>query len=302
MDSCIGVVTFGANPLLFTWMEQVSKAYPRLACAAVDHSELPEEDDEISAAAARLGWTYLPRENGGFAAGVQALLDWAAPHAFLFVVNPDVEFRSFDAFERCWEVARSAPQTFAIGTTLHDRAGRPVAGPLPPFDVRLVLSRGRAPLPTAPATVPALHGAFIGLNVRALQRWGPLDASLFLYAEEFDWACIAHAQRHAMRFVPSEGLIHHGEGRPARPMQLWMNRTNLIYLARKWRKPLMFSAGVLALLTRSSGPWGLRMEALRWALRPLPRTGEGAGQGAVARDFWTQFARKAANSGGTSPV
>lgn len=298
MDSCVGVVTYGVNPLLFNWMEQLRKAYPQLACAAVDHSELPEDSAAISAAAALRGWTYMHRENGGFAAGVQALLDWAAPHAFLFVVNPDVEFRSFDAFEKCWGEVRSAPQTFAIGTTLHDPAGRPVAGVLPPFDVRLLLNRGKAPLPTSPATVAALHGAFIGLNVRALQRWGPLDASLFLYAEEFDWACIARLFGQKMRFVPSEGLIHHGEGRPARSMQLWMNRTNLVYLARKWRKPFLFGACVLALLLRSSGPRSLRMEALRWALRPIPPPGTMQHQGAAARDFWIQFARKCSNAGG----
>lgn len=302
MDRCIGVVAFGAEASLFTLMAEVRKAYPALACTVVDHTESTEEAAAIAAEASRHGWTYMHRENGGFAAGVQALLEWAAPHAFLFVVNPDVEFRSFDAFEKCWGEVRSAPQTFAIGTTLHDPAGRPVAGVLPPFNVRLLLNRGKAPLPTSPSIVPALHGAFIGLNVHALQQWGPLDASLFLYAEEFDWACIAQTTGQEMRFVPSEGLIHHGEGRQARSMQLWMNRANLVYLARKWRKPLLFSAFVLALLLRSSGTWRVRMEVLRWALRPLPRAGSGPNQGAVARDFWTQFARKASSAGGTSPV
>jgi GT2 family glycosyltransferase len=301
MDCCIGVVAFGAEASLFALMAEVRKAYPALACAVVDHTESTEEAAAIAAEASRHRWTYMHRENYGFAAGVQALLDGAAPHAFLFVVNPDVEFRSFDAFETCWEVVRSAPQTFAIGTTLHDPAGQPVAGVLPPFDVRLLLSRGKVPLPKVSAVVSAVHGAFFGLNVATMRRVGGLDASLFLYAEEFDLAQIARKHGGQIRFLPTTGVVHHGESRPVRPMQVLMNRANLLYLARKWRKPLLIMGFSLGLLLRPGFPLSVRFRAWRWALRPVPADASSPHHGAASREFWSHLARNTSNSEETAP-
>jgi hypothetical protein len=84
-------------------------------------------------------------------------------------------------------------------------------------------------------------------------------------------------------------------------MQVLMNRANLLYLARKWRKPLLIMGFSLGLLLRPGFPLSVRFRAWRWALRPVPADASGPHHGAASREFWSHLARSTSNSEGTAP-
>lgn len=299
-DFGIGIVAFGHPESLTHLVLAIRRYWPTLAVGIVDHTEGGAAS--LQRLCAEMDVDYQVATNAGFAAGINRLLDWSQPLRTLVVLNPDLELDDIAFIEEAVRVQQTEPRVLALGTTLRDAAGNPVAGIMPGLGVGLVGFR----LPTTErqgvVDVPTVHGAFLVLDASCLRPLGGLDTSLFLYGEEFEISELARKNDRRIVFLPSSGVRHQSEGRPASRLQVVMNASNLLYLAKKWKKTGLMLWISVRILTRRDLPRGMRWKLIRWSLRRTPADASHSRYGEQAAQVWRTFERMMSISGGTGPV
>jgi GT2 family glycosyltransferase len=134
--------------------------------------------------------------------------------------------------------------------------------------------RSRDPLPSGPAEVDAISGAFMFVRRAAIEAVGPLDEGYFLHCEDLDWCLRFRQAGYRVLFVPGVAVVHakgvSSRGRPVRV--LWHMHRGMVrfygkFFRDRYARPLFWLvlAGVwlrfvalagLALLRRGSRAFG----------------------------------------------
>jgi GT2 family glycosyltransferase len=298
-DFGIGIVAFGHPESLTRLVLAIRRFWPTLAVGIVDHTAGGAAS--LQHLCAEMDVDYQVETNAGFAAGINRLLDWSQSLRTLVVLNPDLELDDIAFIQEAVRVQQTEPRVLALGTALRDAAGEPVAGILPGLGLGLIGFR----LPTTErrgvVDVPTVHGAFLVLDAPFLRQLGGLDASLFLYGEEFEISELARSNDRRIVFLPSSGVRHQSEGRQATRLQVVMNASNLLYLAKKWKKHGLMLYISVRILTRRDLPRGMRWKLFRWSMRRTPVDSSHPRHGDQAAQVWRTFERMISISGGTCP-
>ncbi len=177
-------------------------------------------------------------ENGanlGFAKAVNRLLDTARGR-YLLLLNPDCLLAP-DTLARIVEIFSTAlahghPHAGMAGALIRNPDGSEQRGcrrllPTPrsaffrslPFGATLARWFGVSataanfdltgtPLPTAPAAVPAISGAFMLVPREAVKAVGGMDEGYFLHCEDLDWCARFIRAGYEILFVPEVEIIH----------------------------------------------------------------------------------------------
>jgi GT2 family glycosyltransferase len=196
------VVAYGRPDLL----EQALGPVRSFPVTVVDNSS----SQAVAEVCARLGVRYLdPGRNGGFGAGVNhALAHRVDPHADLLLLNPDAVVGRDDVL-RLHDALLADPGLASVAPSQVDEAGRPgrVSWPFPTPGGTVLVAAGLGRLLPRDGFV---IGSVMLLRVEALQQVGGFDESIFLYAEETDWAFRAHQLGWRHREVPAARALHLG--------------------------------------------------------------------------------------------
>jgi len=226
----------------------------------------------------------LMGRNAGYAAGINAAVRAAPPHAEVLVLNPDVRL-----MPGCVAELRTAMQP-GVGIAvprLLDGAAQPVNSlrreptVLRAWADALIGARraGRyrslgetvtdRKVYERPATADWATGAVLLIGAECWDRCAPWDESFFLYSEETDFALRARDAGFVTRYAPSAQAMHLGGGSATSP-RLWplltLNRVRLFSRRNGRIRTLAYWA---ALVAREASRSLLGKEASRAAVRAL---------------------------------
>jgi len=161
--------------------------------------------------------------NLGFAAANNIPL--AAPKGdFVLLLNPDCVVAP-DTVARMLDVMHANPSAGMAGPLIRNEDGSEQVGcrrNIPTLKTAFLRAFGLsrlfgiadfnqagAPLPSAPAPVEAISGAFMFVRRSAMDKVGLLDDGYFLHCEDLDW-CLRFTQAgYQVLFVPSVEVVHH---------------------------------------------------------------------------------------------
>ena len=213
----------------------------------LDHSNLIDSRDAISAFCKRRNWIYIQQENRGFGAGVNTIARTLNLHDTLLMCNPDLDVVGVPPFQKMFDCI-STEEYDLIGTTIRDRFGQACAGPLPQFGLRMVAYdytslprqfKQKSSIGKAGIWYGAVHGACFAMNVGKFLSVEGFDENLFMYGEEFDLNHKFQSCHYTVGFLPSDSLNHESEGNLDIRREL-LNLYNLRYLAKTRGKYLLF--------------------------------------------------------------
>jgi GT2 family glycosyltransferase len=196
--------------------------------------------------------------NGGFAAGVNVGLAWAAhdPTVDTFwLLNNDTEPEA-DALVALRDALASLPSAGMAGSLLL-RADAPervqaLGGgrywPALGWSSQLGENRLRQSMPTGPVKLDYVSGASLLIERNALREVGPLPEDYFMYVEDIAWCVSLRRKGWAAYAVPSS-VVHHAEGLSAgrKAISDYYMPRNHLWLARAHHPAFAISA--LAFLT-----------------------------------------------------
>lgn len=216
--------------------------------------------------------------NLGYAAGVNACLELAAPDEAVLVLNPDVRLES-GAVRELLEVCADPAVGIAVplvrrpdGQPEATLRRRPTA--LRVAAESLLGARAGAlgeQLPPGPATgrIDWANGAALMLAPGVAQRIGPWRRELFLYSEETDYCRRVTDAGWRIRQAPRAHAVHRGGDYGVSPA-LWAQLvTNKVVHLATWESRAAAAAGWLALVLSQVLRLPLRRGTHRRALREL---------------------------------
>ncbi len=208
----VGIVTWNTRELTLAAIE-------RLLAASVDVDlrvlvrDNGSGDGTAAAIASRFPEIELEVGNNvGFASGVNTLLGRSDAPWFV-TLNSDA-WPEAGALRRLVTVAEQHPQAAAVAPTLlrPDGEVEPSGHDLP--TVRGALRSGLRPverrIPTGPHEVGWVVGAAVLLRRDAVDALGPLDPSLFMYAEDLEWCWRARRAGWQVWLAPDAVVRHVG--------------------------------------------------------------------------------------------
>lgn len=217
-------------------------------CLMVDHSTDDLARESHQNMTQKAGWEYVAQPNLGFGAGVNRLASMSEDQEVLVVLNLDVSFRERPPFDLMAEAIAKGGFSL-VGTSLVDANGIRVAGRLPSFSLALLRHDFHRDLDREAQNTKnwgetrvwrgGVHGACFAVRVVDFVSVGGFDEKLFLYGEEFDISVKMANAHKTTGFVVSNSLVHKSEGEFDQ-MKSAQNTKNLIYLARRERRPLLF--------------------------------------------------------------
>lgn len=225
--------------------------------------------------------------NAGYAAGINAAVAAAPPHAAVLVLNPDVRLRP-----GCVEVLLAALGTAGTGIAVpHIVDGAGTLIPTLRREPTILRALGDAVLGARRAGRYAgigevvtderryaretvsdwAEGSTMLISRDCWQRCGPWDESFFLYSEETDFALRARDAGLVTRFVPEARAVHL-EGDSRHSPKLWALLTlNRVRLYRRRHSLASTSAYWFVLLAREASRALLGRQTSRAAARDLLR-------------------------------
>ncbi|SIN43942.1 glycosyltransferase [Micromonospora cremea] len=225
--------------------------------------------------------------NAGYAAGINAAVAVAPPHAAVLVLNPDVRLRP-----GCVETLLAALGTNGTGIAVPhivDDAGALI--PTLRREPTILRALGDAILGARRAGRYAVigevvtddrryaresvtdwaEGSTLLISRECWQRCGPWDESFFLYSEETDFALRARDAGLVTRFVPGAHAVHL-EGDSRHSPKLWALLTlNRVRLYRRRHGLACTAAYWFVLLAREGSRALLGRQTSRAAVRDLLR-------------------------------
>jgi GT2 family glycosyltransferase len=210
--------------------------------------------------------------NRGFAVASNHAAALAAGR-YLLLLNSDTETRP-GAFARGVEFLDANPHFAAAGlglvnadgTVQNSCAAFPTVGKELFFALGLhrvlpkrIGARFRLELdaPTEPRAVDWSTGAALLIRRTAWESVGPLDANLFMYAEDLDWCYRATRAGHAIGYLPGSWVLHHGD---ASSRRRWGAGVNAVVFHHSRR-----------VLTRHLGPRRATLWAVAVSAGAFPR-------------------------------
>ncbi|MGR6318707.1 glycosyltransferase family 2 protein [Micromonospora soli] len=225
--------------------------------------------------------------NAGYAAGINAAVAAAPPHAAVLVLNPDVRLRP-----GCVETLLAALATTGTGIAVpHIVDGAGALIPTLRREPTILRALGDAVLGARRAGRYAVIGEVVTddrryaretvtdwaegstmlISRECWQRCGPWDESFFLYSEETDFALRARDAGLVTRFVPEARAVHL-EGDSRHSPRLWALLTlNRVRLYRRRHGLPRTAAYWFVLLAREASRALLGRQTSRAAARDLLR-------------------------------
>ncbi len=269
------IVNFNSGPLIVRAVESVLASGLATEVIVSDNGSTDGSLERVAALAAADARVRVLRNGGnlGFARA-NNLAFAACAGDFLLVLNPDCVLQP-GALATVVGVLRDHPEAGMAGCLIENPDGSEQAGcrrTLPtPFASLAFFTRvdrflpwiaapkqvnlNREPLPSAPAAVEAISGAFMLIRRQALEEVGGFDEAYFLHCEDLDW-CARFGQRGwQILFVPTARAVHFkGTSSQDRPVfVLWHKHRGMARFFRKFqsqRHSLPFNGLVMV------GIWG----------------------------------------------
>lgn len=242
------VVTYESAAVIERCLDSLRAAAPRRGTdiRVVDNAS---SDDTVAKAAAFVGEDHVVRrrENGGFAAGVNAVLT-GFQGEYLAVINPDLVVPP-GALDALADALDADARAGLVGPRVVDPAGRPEesTGWFPTLERErahalyldhLVGREGRRRhLPAGGGPVDWLSGCAWMLRGDAIRAIGPLDEQYFLYFEDVDYCHRLHDGGWRVIAVPDVRVEHEGGQGSTRSAELAADLAGapVLHFFRKFR-------------------------------------------------------------------
>jgi GT2 family glycosyltransferase len=261
VDGLTSVVTvnFNAGDLLTRSANAVLASTSPVELFVVDNGSTDGSVERLESGAApgrnRLAVTRAGA-NLGFARATNLGLRSAAGD-YVLLLNPDCLVAP-DTVARMRAVMDARPEAGMAGPLILNPDGTEQAGcrravPTPWRSLVRTLGLGRLfpgrrfddfvlagqPLPSSPAAVEAISGAFMLVRRQALEAVGALDEGYFLHCEDIDWCMRFRQAGHEVLFVPDVTVVHHkgacSKDRPVR-VQWHMHRGMIRFYGKFFRR------------------------------------------------------------------
>jgi GT2 family glycosyltransferase len=232
MPSLTSVITvnFNAGDLLLASARAVLDSRAPVELIVIDNGS---SDGSIAQLRRAVGGDPRVRivENGanlGFARANNIAVDWATGDHLLFL-NPDCLVRP-ETIGAIREALDAHPRAAMAGCLILNPDGSEQAGcrrsvPTPWRALVRALGLARVfphhrklfddfvlahqPLPSGPAAVEAISGAFMFVRRAAMDAVGRMDEGYFLHCEDLDWCMRFRAAGREILFVPTVAVTHH---------------------------------------------------------------------------------------------
>jgi GT2 family glycosyltransferase len=286
------IVHYNASADLDRCLESLTACAPRFAheIIIVDNASQDEGLAEVHRNYREFRWVFS-QENTGYSRGVNLGMEQVEAEYYL-VLNPDIVVQP-GALDRLVEFADQSPRAGIIGPQLLNEDGslqescrrfytlntlllrRTFLGKIFPNSetVRRYLMQDFDHQSSRP--VDWVLGGCILVRRSAMDRTGPMDERFFLYFEDVDWCYRMWQAGHEVLYTPDARFMHRHRRDSARGTfnrTFWMHLGSLIsfyekwgmlvWLAKKWRGPLMvtllWAADMLGLLVAFGAAYGLR--------------------------------------------
>jgi N-acetylglucosaminyl-diphospho-decaprenol L-rhamnosyltransferase len=187
-----------------------------------------------------LGAVVLPRDNRGFAAGVNAGAAASRGTAFA-VLNPDVAFAAADVAHRLARhlaspvVGMAAPALELPGGALQDSA-REVPSPLDLYRRRFRRQRPDEVRSERPVAVAWVVAACLVIRREAFEAVGGFDERYFLYFEDVDFSVRLRRAGYAVVYDPTVRVLHAHAAASSGPVASWATRQHIRSAATFYRR------------------------------------------------------------------